>query len=60
MVTNTTKKMAQEAGQALQVAVYKEILKKSKLDQYAIIQKDGKPCRVPAKELIKEMQIPKI
>ena len=41
------------AGECLKRAVRKELDKKAKLGQYAIINRDGKPCRVPAKEALK-------
>ncbi len=40
---------------ALKVAVHEELLKKSKLGQYAIVERNGKPCRILASEIIKEM-----
>ena len=61
METNLNNKLSKtciEAGKALELAVYEEILKKSKLDQYVIIQRDGKTCRVPATELIKTIKKP--
>ena len=51
-------KQREKIGQTLQLAVYEEILKKSKLGQYAIVERDGKTCRIPAKELIKTMKQP--
>ena len=56
MINESTK----NAAIALQEAVYNELLKKSKLGQYAIIEKDGKPCRILASEIIKDMKFKKI
>ncbi len=52
MINESTK----QAGQALQEAVYEELVKKSKLGQYAIIEKDGNPCRILASDILKESQ----
>jgi len=38
----------------LKKAVRNELEKKAKLGQYAVIDRDGKPVRVKASELIKE------
>ncbi len=57
MVNPETDKMFEQAGKIFQQAINEELLKKSKLGQYAIIEKDGKPCRILASELIKDMQL---
>ncbi len=55
MVRDSTDKMFKEAGEMLQMAVYEEMLRKSKLGQYAIIEQNGKTCRILASEIIKNM-----
>ena len=45
--------MAIEGLQCLREAVLKELRKKALLGQYAIINRSGKACRVPAKEALK-------
>ncbi len=47
---------ARKALYALREAVYEELVKKSKLGQYAIISVDGKPCRMPAKKILSLMK----
>jgi hypothetical protein len=46
-------KMAIEAGKCLQKAVREELQRKALLGQYVIINRNGKACRVPAKEALK-------
>jgi len=46
-------KMALEAGKCLQKAVREEFQRKALLGQYVIINRNGKACRVPAKEALK-------
>lgn len=46
-------KMALVAGKCLQKAVREELQKKALLGQYVIINRNGKPCRVSAKEALK-------
>jgi hypothetical protein len=45
--------MAIEAGKCLQKAVREELKKKASLGQYVIINRNGKPCRISAKEALK-------
>lgn len=40
------------AGECLKKAVKEELRKKALLGQYAIINRNGKACRVPAKEAL--------
>lgn len=40
----------------LRRAVREELERKSKLGQYAIVERNGKPCRVKASELIDELK----
>lgn len=59
MVTKKTvpaEEQAKKAEQALREAVHEELKRKSKLGQYAVIYKDGRPLRVPASELINSGQ----
>lgn len=53
MVTKEMSKMAIEAGRCLQQAVREEFKKKALLGQYVIINRNGKACRVSAKEALK-------
>jgi hypothetical protein len=53
MTTKETHKMAIEGLECLKEAVMEELRKKALLGQYAIINRDGKACRVPAKEALK-------
>lgn len=46
-------KMAIEAGKCLRKAVQEELKRKALLGQYVIINRNGKPCRVPAAEALK-------
>ena len=53
MTTEETHKMSVAALDCLRKAVAKELHKKALLSQYAIINRNGKPCRVPASEALK-------
>ncbi len=53
MNTKRPSKMAREAGRCLQKAVREEVKKKALLGQYVIISRNGKACRVSAKEALK-------
>ncbi len=53
MTTKKTHKMGLIAGRCLQKAVQKELEKKALLGQYVIINRNGKTCRVLAKEALK-------
>lgn len=46
--------VTRQISESLQKAVRKELQKKAKLGQYAIVDRDGKPVRVKASELIKD------
>jgi len=52
MTTKETHNMAVTGLKCLQKAVREELRKKALLGQYAIINRDGKACRVPAKEAL--------
>ena len=54
MTNEQAGKTALQAEESLKKAVRKELRKKAKLGQYAIIDRDGKPVRVKASELIKD------
>ena len=45
-----------EAERVLREAVQDEFRRKAKLDQYVIISRDGKPCKVPAAEALREAE----
>ncbi len=53
MTTKRTSKMAIVAGRCLQEAVREELRKKALLGQYVIINRNGKACRVSAKQALK-------
>jgi hypothetical protein len=53
MTTKQTDKMAIEAGRCLQKAVREELKRKALLGQYVIISRNGRACRVSAKEALK-------
>lgn len=53
MTTKETHSMAIKGLECLKEAVLEELRKKALLGQYAIINRDGKACRVPAKEALK-------
>ena len=53
MTTKETHSMAIKGLECLREAVLEELRKKTLLGQYAIINRDGKACRVPAKEALK-------
>jgi hypothetical protein len=46
-------KMAVVAGRCLQKAVQEELRKKALLGQYVIINRNGRACRVSAKQALK-------
>jgi hypothetical protein len=53
MTTNRPSKMAIEAGRCLAKAVQEELQRKALLGQYVIINRNGKACRVSAKQALK-------
>ena len=53
MTTKETHKMAIEAGRCLRKAVREELKRKALLGQYVIINRNGRACRVLAKEALK-------
>ncbi len=53
MTTQETHKMALLAGRCLQKAVREELRRKALLGQYVIISRNGRACRISAKEALK-------
>jgi hypothetical protein len=53
MATMRPSKMATDALRCLRKAVREELKKKALLGQYVIINRNGKTCRVSAKEALK-------
>lgn len=53
MATKQISKMAMLAGRCLQKAVQEEYQKKALLGQYVIISRNGKACRISAKQALK-------
>ena len=53
MTTKETSKMAKQAESCLRKAVREELKRKALLGQYVIINRNGKACRVSAKEALK-------
>ena len=53
MVTKATHKLAIDAEKCLQEAVREEFQRKALLGQYVIINRNGRACRVSAKEALK-------
>jgi hypothetical protein len=53
MTTKQTDKMAIEAGRCLRKAVREELQRKALLGQYVIINRNGRACRVSAKQALK-------
>ena len=53
MTTKETHNMSITGLECLREAVRQELRKKALLGQYAIINRDGKACRVPAEEALK-------
>jgi len=53
MTTKRMSKMAIEAGKCLRKAVREELQRKALLGQYVIISRNGKTCRVLAKQALK-------
>ena len=53
MTTKRPSKMAIVAGRCLREAVREELRKKALLGQYVIINRNGRACRVSAKQALK-------
>jgi len=53
MTTKETDKMASLGLKCLRKAVREELQKKALLGQYVIIERNGKPCRISAKQALK-------
>ncbi|MBW8017685.1 MAG: hypothetical protein FVQ82_16035 [Planctomycetes bacterium] len=52
MSTKKISKLTTDAGECLKKAVREEFRKKALLGQYVIISRNGKACRIPAKEAL--------
>ncbi len=52
MKTKRMSKMAIEAGRCLRKAVREELRRKALLGQYVVINRNGKACRVSAKQAL--------
>jgi hypothetical protein len=57
MSTKKISERSEATWNCLKEAVYNELRKKALLGQYAIIQRDGKTCRITAEEALK-MAVP--
>ena len=53
MTSKETDKMAKRAENCLRKAVHEEFKRKALLGQYVIISRNGKACRISAKEALK-------
>lgn len=53
MSTKKITKMTAIAGECLKKAVREELQRKALLGQYVIIERNGKPCRILAKQALK-------
>jgi|GEM_PF-6716743 len=51
---NETMRTALQAEQCLREAVIEEYRHKAKLGQYVVIERDGRPCKIPAEEALQE------
>jgi len=49
-------KRGEEALECLRRAVYDEMVKKAKLGQDVIVERDGKPCKISAAEAVREIE----
>ena len=49
-------KRGQEALECLRRAVYDEMVKKAKLGQDVIVERDGKPCKISAAEAVRQIE----
>ena len=56
MTEKETHELAMRGEHLLRKAVRDELRHKAKLDQYVIINRNGKPCKVPAKEALREAE----
>jgi len=59
MTTKKITKLSSDGLECLKKAVIEELTKKAALGQYAIINRGGKACKVPAKEAL-EIAVKKI
>lgn len=56
MIDKETHEQAMRGERLLRKAVRDELRYKAKLDQYVIINRNGKPCKVPAEEALREAE----
>lgn len=56
MIDKETHEQAMRGERLLRKAVRDELRYKAKLDQYVIINRNGKPCKVPAAEALREAE----
>lgn len=56
MSMEETLKRGEEALECFRRAVYDEMVKKAKLGQDVIVQRDGKPCKISAAEAVREIE----
>jgi hypothetical protein len=57
MTTKETHKIAIAGEKCLRKAVREELEKKALLGQYVIINRNGKACRIPAKQALKMAKV---
>jgi len=55
-MSEDTRQTSLQALQSLREAVIEEYRRKAKLGQYVVIERDGKPCKVPAEEALREAE----
>ena len=56
MSMEETLKRGEEALECFRRAVYDEMVKKAKLGQDVIVERDGKPCKISAAEAVREIE----
>ena len=56
MIEKETHELAMRGEHLLRKAVRDELRHKAKLDQYVVINRNGKPCKVPAEEALREAE----
>lgn len=56
MSMEETLKRGEEALECLRHAVYDEMVKKAKLGQDVIVERDGNPCKISAAEAVREIE----
>ena len=56
MSREETLKRGEAALECLRRAVYDEMVKKAKLGQDVIVERDGKPCKISAAEAVRQIE----